>query len=57
VKSQLLSSDYEGAVTLWDTGVGVEIAKFEEHDKRTWSVDFSLVNPMICASGGDDAKG
>jgi len=56
IKTQLLSSDYEGIVTLWDSNTGTEAAKFDEHEKRTWSVDFSLVHPMMFASGGDDTK-
>ncbi|KAI8848905.1 WD40-repeat-containing domain protein [Chytridium lagenaria] len=43
IKSQMLSTDYDGAVTLWDATRGVSIHTFEEHEKR--------------ACGGDDAKG
>ena len=57
IKSYLLSSDYEGIVALWDTSYGSCIVKLDEHEKRAWSVDFSLLNPTQMASGGDDSKG
>ncbi|RKO87985.1 WD40-repeat-containing domain protein, partial [Blyttiomyces helicus] len=56
IKPQLISSDYEGIVALWDAAVGTSIRSFDEHDKRAWSVDFSTVEPMQLASGGDDTK-
>lgn len=28
--------------------------KYEEHDKRAWSVDFSRADPTKLASGSDD---
>ena len=56
IKSLLISSDYEGSVSLWDTATGQCTVKFEEHEKRIWSVDFSDVNPTVAASGSDDAR-
>ncbi|KAI8922859.1 WD40-repeat-containing domain protein [Entophlyctis helioformis] len=56
VKSYLLASDYDGIVGLWDTATGTSITLFKEHEKRVWSVDFSLADPMRIASGGDDMK-
>jgi E3 ubiquitin-protein ligase RFWD2 len=56
IKPYLASSDYEGIVALWDTSVGTCILKLDEHEKRTWSVDFSSLNPTLIASGGDDSK-
>ncbi|KAI9342934.1 WD40-repeat-containing domain protein [Obelidium mucronatum] len=56
IKNHLASSDYEGIVTLWDSNTGVAINEFEEHEKRTWSVDFNLVDPVLLASGSDDTK-
>ncbi|KAJ3313799.1 hypothetical protein HDU76_002555 [Blyttiomyces sp. JEL0837] len=56
IKSHLAASDYEGIVTLWDTSVGMAICEFEEHEKRTWSVDFCKIDPVLLASGGDDTK-
>ncbi|KAJ3416693.1 hypothetical protein HDV05_000523 [Chytridiales sp. JEL 0842] len=56
IKSHLVASDYEGVVTLWDSSQGVPITQFEEHEKRAWSVDFSRLDPVLAASGGDDTK-
>ncbi|KAJ3141916.1 coatomer subunit alpha [Physocladia obscura] len=56
IKSHLASSDYEGIVSLWDSNTGVLISEFEEHEKRTWSVDFNNVDPVLLASGSDDSK-
>ncbi|KAJ3015673.1 UNVERIFIED_CONTAM: coatomer subunit alpha, partial [Siphonaria sp. JEL0065] len=56
IKNHLASSDYEGIVTLWDSNTGVATRVFEEHEKRTWSVDFNLVDPVLLASGSDDTK-
>ncbi|KAJ3055687.1 coatomer subunit alpha, partial [Rhizoclosmatium hyalinum] len=50
-KEQLSSSDYEGIVTLWDSKTGVASLEFEEHEKRAWSVDFNVMDPvqnMVC---------
>eukprot|EP00842_Homolaphlyctis_polyrhiza_P002575 jgi/Hompol1/3318/HPOL_006465-RA len=57
IKPYLLSSDYEGIVTLWDSSVGTALLTLDEHEKRTWSVDFSSIDPMRMASGGDDTRG
>lgn len=57
IKAQLVSSDYEGIVTLWDATCGTPIMNFDEHEKRAWSVDFSEVDPTRLASGSDDTKG
>ena len=43
VKSNLICSDYEGVVQLWDVSQQTETMTFEEHAKRVWSVDFSHV--------------
>jgi len=44
VKSNLICSDYEGVVQLWDVSQQAETMTFEEHAKRVWSVDFSQVS-------------
>ena len=54
VKSHLACSDYEGLVQLWDAHSSTELAGFEEHAKRVWSVDFSRLDPTRLASGSDD---
>ncbi|EGF77613.1 hypothetical protein BATDEDRAFT_13928 [Batrachochytrium dendrobatidis JAM81] len=56
IKPYLLSSDYEGVVTLWDASMGVALLALDEHEKRTWSVDFSTTDPMRIASGSDDTR-
>eukprot|EP00184_Porphyridium_aerugineum_P003131 CAMPEP_0184693606 /NCGR_PEP_ID=MMETSP0313-20130426/1782_1 /TAXON_ID=2792 /ORGANISM="Porphyridium aerugineum, Strain SAG 1380-2" /LENGTH=774 /DNA_ID=CAMNT_0027151719 /DNA_START=530 /DNA_END=2854 /DNA_ORIENTATION=+ len=56
IRSHLISSDYEGVLTLWDTHSCQVVAEFEEHEKRAWSVDFSTVNPTMFASASDDGR-
>ncbi|KAF4372605.1 hypothetical protein F8388_027278 [Cannabis sativa] len=55
-KNQIASSDYEGIVTVWDVTTGQSVMEYEEHEKRAWSVDFSLSEPSMLVSGGDDCK-
>ncbi len=58
VRPQLLTSDYDGLIQLWDASAGPsssETAQFEEHSRRVWSVDFSRADPMRFVSGSDDA--
>uniref|UniRef100_A0A915K8D9 E3 ubiquitin-protein ligase COP1 n=1 Tax=Romanomermis culicivorax TaxID=13658 RepID=A0A915K8D9_ROMCU len=52
----LASCDYEGVVQLWDACLGTSTKKFEEHEKRCWSVCFNYMDPNVLASGSDDAK-
>eukprot|EP00877_Chromochloris_zofingiensis_P000663 jgi/Chrzof1/10598/Cz05g04250.t1 len=54
VKSHIASSDYEGVVQLWDANTNQELAQFEEHAKRAWSVDFSALDPSRLVSSSDD---
>ncbi len=46
VKSQLITSDYSGLIQLWDASTAGEVAQFDEHARRVWSVDFSAADPM-----------
>ena len=57
LRSHLITSDYGGAIQLWDVASGMksELAQFVEHDKRVWSIDFSTLDPMQFASASDDA--
>lgn len=55
-KGCLASSDYEGALTIWDVETGQKVKMFEEHGKRCWSVDFNKVDIKLIASGSDDTK-
>lgn len=57
IRSYLASADYDGNVIIWDAGMnGSMVQKFEEHEKRVWTVDFSSTDPTQLASGGDDGK-
>ncbi|CAG8435933.1 6898_t:CDS:10 [Diversispora eburnea] len=56
IKSQIVSADYEGIVSLWDANTGSQVLEFNEHEKRAWSVDFGRMDPTKLASGSDDAK-
>ncbi|CAG8736578.1 8493_t:CDS:10, partial [Dentiscutata erythropus] len=56
VKSHIASADYDGIVSLWDVITGNQIMTFDEHEKRTWSVDFGKMEPTKLASGSDDAR-
>lgn len=55
-KNVMASSDYEGAVNLWDVQSGTRTKCFHEHEKRCWSVDFNDVNSRLIASGSDDSR-
>ncbi|KAK8537942.1 hypothetical protein V6N13_096262 [Hibiscus sabdariffa] len=56
IKNYLASTDYDGLVKLWDASTGQAISHYIEHEKRTWSVDFSRVYPTKLASGSDDCS-
>lgn len=56
IRQQLVSSDYEGFVTLWDVNRGTPLNEYEEHEKRAWSVDFCDADPRVFASGSDDGR-
>lgn len=55
-KNILASSDYEGAVNLWDVQTGLRTKCFHEHEKRCWSVDFNDIDSRLIASGSDDSR-
>lgn len=55
-KNLLASSDYEGAVNLWDVQTGLRKKCYHEHEKRCWSVDFNDIDSRLIASGSDDAR-
>ncbi|XP_068639451.1 protein SPA1-RELATED 3-like isoform X2 [Aristolochia californica] len=54
IKSQIASSDFEGVVQVWDVTRGQVFVEMREHERRVWSVDFSLADPTKLASGSDD---
>lgn len=41
---------------MWDAATGQRFSQYTEHQKRAWSVDFSLADPMMFASGSDDCS-
>ena len=55
IRPHLITSDYDGVVQLWDVGTGCEVAQYDDHSRRVWSVDFSRADPLRFASGSDDA--
>lgn len=55
-KNILASSDYEGAVNIWDVTTSKLTKCFQEHEKRCWSVDFNEVDTRLIVSGSDDAR-
>lgn len=54
LKTYLASSDYEGVVHVWDVATGQNVAEYEAHEKRIWSVDFCHTDPMLLMSASDD---
>lgn len=56
IKSQIASSNFEGVVQVWDATRGQVFVEMKEHERRVWSVDFSLADPTMMASGSDDGS-
>ncbi|XP_047340620.1 protein SPA1-RELATED 3 [Impatiens glandulifera] len=54
IKSQIASSNFEGIVQVWDAARNQVFMEMREHERRVWSVDFSLSDPTMLASGSDD---
>ncbi|CAN4077609.1 unnamed protein product [Withania somnifera] len=54
IRNYLATTDYNGAVKLWDVSTGQAFSNLTEHNERAWSVDFSRVDPTKLASGSDD---
>ena len=54
LEPQLISSDYEGVITLWDTQAGQMVSEYEAHEKRIWSIDFCPNDAHLLVSGSDD---
>ncbi len=57
LKTILVSSDYAGAVNIWDVNDGSKVTTHLEHGKRVWSVMFNPTEPQLFASGSDDGTG
>ena len=45
IKNHLASTDYDGVVQMWDVDTGQPLSQYMEHQKRAWSVHFSLSDP------------
>ncbi|XP_068477965.1 protein SUPPRESSOR OF PHYA-105 1-like isoform X1 [Phaseolus vulgaris] len=56
IKNHLASTDYDGVVQMWDAESGQPLSQYTEHQKRAWSVHFSLADPKMFASGSDDCS-
>ncbi|KAL2625467.1 hypothetical protein AAZV13_07G053900 [Glycine max] len=56
IKNHLASTDYDGVVQMWDADTGQPLSQYMEHQKRAWSVHFSLSDPKMFASGSDDCS-
>ncbi len=55
-QQDLLSSDYDGGVVLWDAECGKGTMQWDAHTRRIWSVDFSREEADMFATGSDDGK-
>ncbi|KAI3457455.1 hypothetical protein Pfo_014118 [Paulownia fortunei] len=56
IKSQIASSNFEGVVQVWDVTRSQIFMEMKEHERRVWSVDFSVADPTMLASGSDDGS-
>ncbi|KAL8046565.1 hypothetical protein ABFX02_08G185600 [Erythranthe guttata] len=56
IKSQIASSNFEGVVQVWDVTRSQTFLEMKEHERRVWSVDFSVADPTMLASGSDDGS-
>ncbi|KAK4338482.1 hypothetical protein RND71_042969 [Anisodus tanguticus] len=54
IRNYLATTDYDGAVKLWDASTSQAFSHLTEHNERAWSVDFSRVDPTKFVSGSDD---
>ncbi|KAL1563718.1 RING-type E3 ubiquitin transferase [Salvia divinorum] len=56
IKGQIASSNFEGVVQVWDVTRSQTFMEMREHERRVWSVDFSVADPTMLASGSDDGS-
>jgi len=56
LRNYLASSDYDGFVSIWDMATAQKIRSYQEHEKRSWSVDFCSSDPKLLASCSDDCR-
>ena len=55
-KQQLGAIDYDGALSVYDTQLNQCVHKYQEHEKRVWSVDYNKYDAALLATGGDDCS-
>ncbi|KAK1393751.1 hypothetical protein POM88_012807 [Heracleum sosnowskyi] len=56
IKSQIASSNFDGIMQAWDVVRNQVFTEMKEHEKRVWSVDYSVADPTLLASGSDDGS-
>ncbi|CAI9760484.1 unnamed protein product [Fraxinus pennsylvanica] len=56
IESQIASSNFEGVVQVWDVTRSQIFTEMKEHERYVWSVDFSVADPTMLASGSDDGS-
>ncbi|CAA2987385.1 Protein SPA1-RELATED 4 [Olea europaea subsp. europaea] len=56
IKSQVASSNFEGVVQVWDVTRSQIFTEMKEHERHVWSVDFSVADPTMLASGSNDGS-
>ncbi|CAF0923949.1 unnamed protein product [Didymodactylos carnosus] len=56
LRNYLASSDYDGFVSIYDMATGQKVRTFQEHERRSWSVDFCSSDPKLLASCSDDCR-
>ncbi|KAL8102452.1 hypothetical protein AgCh_027081 [Apium graveolens] len=56
IKSQIALSNFEGVVQIWDVIRSQVFLEMKENEKCVWSVDFSLADSTMLASGSDDGS-
>ncbi|XP_051126338.1 protein SPA1-RELATED 3-like isoform X2 [Andrographis paniculata] len=56
IKGQIASSNFDGVVQVWDVSRRQTFIEMKEHERRVWSVDFSVADPTLLASGSDDGS-
>ncbi|KAM7277563.1 hypothetical protein ACFE04_004697 [Oxalis oulophora] len=56
IKSQIASSNFEGVIQVWDIARSQPFMELKEHERCAWSVDYSLADPTLLASGSNDGS-
>jgi len=56
IQQQLAAVDYDGVLSIYDSVTGQAVNRFEEHERRAWSIDYSRSDPTRLATGSDDHR-